>query len=199
MKNSVSQYLEALTRELSRLPGIGHKSATRMAFHILDSPTEESERLIQAIKAVKENIKECAVCGGISDSYTCNICTSHERNHSLICVVETKKDILTIEKTGYFSGVYHVLGGVISPLDGIGPDELNFSSLEERCKKGVEEVIMATNPTVEGDATVLYASRILKPLGIRVMRLARGLPVGADIDFADMATITKSLTDRHEI
>jgi recombination protein RecR len=197
--SSPSEYLDALIKELASLPGIGHKSAARAAFKILDMNSEESNRLLSAIDAVLHNVKECTVCRGISDGEVCSICNDTSRNAKQLCVVEHKKDVLTIERSGFFSGLYHVLGGVISPLDGIGPDELSIELLYERCKKnGIDEIIMATNPTVEGDATIIYISDLVKDLGVKVMRLARGLPVGADIDFADSATIAKSFKDRHE-
>ncbi|MFW5807569.1 MAG: recombination mediator RecR [Spirochaetota bacterium] len=194
-----SEYIDALIRELSRLPGIGPKSASRAAFRILEMTPDEVTHLIRTVEAVKEHVTQCSLCGGISDTSICTICRDTSRDVRTICVVEHKKDILTIEKAGTFNGLYHVLGGVISPLDGIGPDELNIASLKKRCDENpVEEIIMATNPTIEGDATILYISGLLKEQGIRIMRLARGLPVGADIDFADIATIAKSFTDRHE-
>lgn len=199
MKNP-SRYLEMLIREFSRLPGIGPKSASRLAFHILKMPPEDVESLSRAIVVLKQNISTCRICGGISDGDTCSICSDTERDQGLLCVVQEQSDVLSIEKSGEFMGLYHVLGGVISPLDGIGPDELNIKSLVERCRDGiVKEIIIATNPTVEGDATSLYLSRELKPLGITVMRIAHGLPIGADIEFADSATIAQSLRDRIKI
>lgn len=194
-----SKYLDVLIREFSRLPGIGPKSASRIVFHILSMPDVEAQALSRSIIEVKKNIKTCQICGGISDGDICSICSDQSRNSNMICVVENAKDVLNIEKTGSFEGKYHVLGGVISPLDGIAPDNLNISSLIERCSNGVEEIILATNPTIEGDATSLYISKLIKPLGIKVMRIARGLPVGADLDYTDMATIIKSLDDRLEI
>jgi recombination protein RecR len=199
MKNP-SKYLEMLTREFSRLPGIGPKSASRLAFHILKMPPEDVESLSRAILVLKKNISTCTICGGISDGDVCSICSDSERDRGLLCVVEEQSDVLSIEKSGEFRGLYHVLGGVISPLDGIGPEELNIKSLIERAREGkVREVIIATNPTVEGDATSLYLSKELRPLGITVMRIAHGLPIGADIEFADSATIAQSLRDRIKI
>jgi recombination protein RecR len=199
MKNP-SKYLEMLTREFSRLPGIGPKSASRLAFHILKMPPEDVESLSRAILVLKRNISTCTICGGISDGDVCSICSDSERDRGLLCVVEEQSDVLSIEKSGEFRGLYHVLGGVISPLDGIGPEELNIKSLIERAREGkVREVIIATNPTVEGDATSLYLSKELRPLGITVMRIAHGLPIGADIEFADSATIAQSLRDRIKI
>jgi recombination protein RecR len=189
-----------LTREFSRLPGIGPKSASRLAFHILKMPPEDVESLSRAILVLKRNISTCTICGGISDGDVCSICSDSERDRGLLCVVEEQSDVLSIEKSGEFRGLYHVLGGVISPLDGIGPEELNIKSLIERAREGkVREVIIATNPTVEGDATSLYLSKELRPLGITVMRIAHGLPIGADIEFADSATIAQSLRDRIKI
>jgi recombination protein RecR len=199
MKNP-SKYLEMLTREFSRLPGIGPKSASRLAFHILKMPPEDVESLSRAILVLKRNISTCTICGGISDGDVCSICSDSERDRGLLCIVEEQSDVLSIEKSGEFRGLYHVLGGVISPLDGIGPEELNIKSLIERAREGkVREVIIATNPTVEGDATSLYLSQELRPLGITVMRIAHGLPIGADIEFADSATIAQSLRDRIKI
>ena len=195
-----SKYLEMLTREFSRLPGIGPKSASRIAFHILKMPPEDVESLSRAILVLKRNISTCTICGGISDGDVCSICSDSERDRNLLCVVEEQRDVLSIEKSGEFRGLYHVLGGVISPLDGIGPEELNIKSLIERVREDkVREVIIATNPTVEGDATSLYLSQELRPLGITVMRIAHGLPIGADIEFADSATIAQSLRDRIKI
>lgn len=196
---SPSRYLDALIKEFSRLPGIGAKSASRIVFHILDMNDSDASALSEAILNMKKNIQICSICGGISDSDVCSICNDESRINDLICVVESARDIINIERTGSFQGYYHVIGGVISPLDGVSPDDLNIASLLERCKSDIKEVIIATNPTIEGDATSLYISRLLKPLGIKVMRIARGLPVGADLDYADMATITKSIDDRLEI
>lgn len=197
---TVSVYLDTLIRELTRLPGIGQKSASRAAFHILSADDADAERLAAAIMNLKKHIRTCSVCGGISELDICPICSDSRRDKTTICVVEQKKDILTIEKTGAFRGLYHVLGGVISPLDGIGPEELAMTSLFIRCKENnVREIIIATNPTIEGDATSLYISQMVKSLAIRVMRLSRGLPVGGDIEYADIATITRSLSDRHEV
>lgn len=198
--SSPSLYLEALIKEFSRLPGIGPKSASRLAFHILKQPFSEVERLSKAILELKENITFCKICGGISDGDICAICSDANRDKSIICVVAEARDVLTIEKSEGYRGVYHVLKGLISPLDGIGPEELNISTFIKRCKEGfIKEVIIATNPTIEGDATTLYLAKELRPLGIRVMRIAHGLPVGSNIEFADSATIVKSLEGRVEI
>ncbi len=195
-----SIYLDALIKEFSRLPGIGPKSAARLAFYILKASNEEVERLTKAIGELKKNISFCEICGGISDGHVCAICSDENRDRGVICVVEEARDVLTIEKSMEFRGLYHVLKGVISPLDGIGPDDLNIASFLKRCEnEAVKEIVIATNPTIEGDATTLYLVRILKPLGIKVMRIAHGLPAGSNLEFADSATIAKSLAGRIEI
>lgn len=192
--------LEALIKEFSRLPGIGPKSASRLAFHVLQMPLESAQRLSDGILLVKKSISTCSICGGISESPVCAVCSDPERDKNIICVAESAKDVLTIEKTGEFKGVYHVLHGVISPLDGIGPEEINIRALLDRCKeRKIQEIIIATNPSIEGDATGLYLARLLKPLGIRVTRIAHGLPVGADIEFADSITLAKSISGRVEM
>ena len=195
-----SKYLDALIKEFAKLPGIGQKSARRLAFHILKIPLNEAESISKAILELKKNITSCKICSSISDEDICSICSDESRETSVICVVEEAKDVLTIEKTREYHGLYHVLQGVISPLDGIGPEELNIGSFVQRCKDGmVKEVIVATNPTLEGDATALYLAQSLKPLGIKVLRIAHGLPVGCELEFADSATIVKSLDGRIEI
>ena len=197
---SSSRYLDSLIREFSRLPGIGSKSATRLALHILKMPADQVEHLSKAIVELKRNIRSCKICVGISDEDTCRVCSSLNRDTTVLCVVEEPEDMISIERTGVFAGLYHVLGGVISPLDGIGPGELRMKELYERCRGGqVKEVILATNPTVEGDATSLYVARLLEPVNIRVMRIAHGLPVGSDLEFADGPTLAKSLAGRVEI
>jgi recombination protein RecR len=197
---SPSQYLDALIKELSRLPGIGPKSAARVAFHLLHVPQEKITRLLDAIVAVKEHITSCSICGGISDGEICAICADDSRDTTQVCVVEEQQDLLTVEKTGVFTGLYHVLNGVISPLDGIGPEDLAIPALLDRCyNNNIQEIILAMNPTIEGDATCLYLNKLLKPLGIKVMRIARGLPVGADLEYTDSATIAKSLKERVEV
>ncbi len=195
-----SRYLNNLIEELSAFPGIGRKSAARIAFHILDMRLSDTEKFIDAVRQLKEKILTCRICGGISDKEVCSICEDSSRDSSVLCIVEYKKDVLTIEKASAFKGLYHVLSGVISPLDGVGPEELNIASLVDRCSDGsIREIIIATNPTIEGDATALYISNVIKPLSIRIMRLARGLPVGADLEFSDSVTIAKSLDARVEI
>ncbi|HOT46980.1 MAG TPA: recombination mediator RecR [Spirochaetota bacterium] len=195
-----SAYLEALIKKFSKLPGIGPKSASRIAFHILGMHREDVESLARAMVDLKRNTFTCSQCGGISDGETCAICLDPARDRGLICVVEDAKDVLTIDGTGEFGGLYHVLHGLISPLDGIGPDELNIQSLVEKCRGGAaREVILALNPSVEGDATSLYMARLINPFGVTVTRIAHGLPVGADLEFADTATIIKSLEGRVKI
>jgi len=195
-----SKYLDALVKEFSRLPGIGAKSASRLAFHILKMPTGDVEKLASSIIDLKLNISTCKKCGGISDSDTCSICLDENRDKELVCVVEEARDVLTIEGTGEFKGLYHVLGGLIAPLDGIGPEDLNIEVLVKKCGHNrVKEVILALSPTIEGDATSLYLSKLLSPSKIRVTRIAHGLPVGSDLEFADRATIIKSISGRREV
>ena len=195
-----SRYLDAAVRELSRLPGIGPKSASRVAFHLLKMSPHDVRRLTETIIDLKEKIASCPVCGGISDGGDCAICSDPQRETKVLCIVEEQRDLLTIERTGVFRGKYHVLGGVISPLDGVGPDDLSIDRLLERLRSGLtSELLVALNPTVEGDATALYISKMVKPLKITVMRMARGLPVGAEIEYADSATIATSISDRVEI
>ena len=192
--------LARLIQEFKRLPGIGQKSAQRLAFHILRTPREDAERLAQAVVDVKDKLGICAVCNNISDGETCNYCRDAHRDHSVICVVEEPHNILPIETTRQFDGVYHVLHGAISPLRGIGPDQLRIQSLLERVQPGeVKELIIATNPTVEGEATAVYLSRLFKPLGLKVTRIAMGIPVGSDLEFADEVTMSKSLEGRREM
>jgi len=196
----IPRHLEAAVRELSRLPGIGPKSASRLAFHVLKMSPGDVKNLTGAINSLRENVRSCLICGGIADDERCEICADPSRDRRVLCVVEGARDVITIEKTNEFNGLYHVLQGVISPLDGIGPEDLAIRSLVDRCAGGeVREIIIATNPTVEGDATGLYIARLIKPLGIRVMRIAHGLPVGSDLEFADSVTIAKSLAGRVEL
>ncbi|HOP63455.1 MAG TPA: recombination mediator RecR [Spirochaetota bacterium] len=195
-----SHYLERVTREFSKLPGIGHKSASRIAFHLLKLGSGEIDALLRSITELKENIRFCDICGGISDSEICSICSDSGRLKDIICVVEGARDILTIEAAGGYNGVYHVLSGLISPLDGVGPDDLNISSLISRCgSSNPTEIIMALSPTIEGDATTLYLASLITPLGINVTRIAHGLPVGSDLEYVDSATIAKSLEGRVKI
>ncbi len=191
-----SQSLETLIGELSKLPGIGRKTAQRLALYILKSDEENSYRLANAIVDVKQKIRYCSICQNITESDPCSICTDPGRDHSSICVLEDPSDVLALEKTNEFRGLYHVLGGVLSPLEGIGPDRLKVKELLNRLKEGVTEVILALNPDVEGEATTIYLSNLLRPLGVRVTRIARGVPVGGDLEFADEATLVRALEGR---
>ena len=192
--------LARLIQEFKRLPGIGPKSAQRMAFHVLRAPREEAGQLAQALLDVKDKLGLCQVCNNISDSDLCPFCRDPGRDPSVICVVEEPHNILPLETTRQFTGYYHVLHGAISPLKGIGPEKLRIKSLLTRLESGeVKEIILATNPTVEGEATASYLSKLLKPLGVRVTRIAMGIPVGSDLEFADEVTLTKSLENRREL
>jgi recombination protein RecR len=192
--------LARLIDEFRRLPGIGQKSAQRLAFHVLRTPRENAARLADALLDVKDNLGICAECNNISDSELCTYCRDPHRDRSQICVIEEPHNILPIETTRTFEGVYHVLGGAISPLRGIGPEQLKIKGLLTRIGQGdAKEIILATNPTVEGEATAAYLSRLIKPLGIRVTRIAMGIPVGSDIEFADEVTISKSLENRRDM
>jgi recombination protein RecR len=192
--------LNNLIDELCRLPGIGEKTAQRLAFFILRMPKVRTERLAQAIVEVKERIVFCSQCSGITESEPCHTCTDPSRDRSLICVVEDPSDVFLIERTGAYKGLYHVLMGTLSPLDGIGPEQLKVDSLMQRVDQGgVREVICATNPTMEGETTVLYLAKLLKPRGIRLTRLAQGLPVGGYLEYADEITLSRSLEGRRDL
>jgi recombination protein RecR len=192
--------LARLIQEFKRLPGIGQKSAQRLAFHVLRHDREEAAALAQALVDVKDKLGICATCNNISDGELCNFCRDPHRDHSMICVVEEPHNILPIETTRQFGGVYHVLHGALSPLRGIGPDQLKIANLLERIQSNeVRELILATNPTVEGEATAVYLSRLMKPLGVKVTRIAMGIPVGSDLEFADEVTMGKSLENRREM
>lgn len=192
--------LARLIAEVKRLPGVGQKSAQRIAFHILRAKREDAERLAASIIDVKDNLGLCAECNNISDAELCPFCRNPHRDRSKICVVEDPLNILPIETTRTFAGLYHVLHGSISPLKGIGPEQLRIKELLERIgRHEVEEVILATNPTVEGEATAVYLARLLKPLGVKVTRIAMGIPVGSDLEFADEVTMSKSLENRREM
>lgn len=202
------EYAEPVTKlidELKRLPGIGHKSAQRLAFHIMRTPENELERLTMAIRDVKQRIVFCSVCNNLTDVDPCRICSSTSRDHSVICVVEEPHSMVAVEKTRSFKGVYHVLHGSLSPIRHIGPNELHLANLLPRLKPenndgiAVSEVILATNPTTEGEATANYIGRLLKPLGLRVTRIAMGMPVGSDLEYVDEVTMDKALANRHEI
>ena len=189
-----------LIEELHRLPGIGPKSAQRLAYHLLRAPKDEAQALAEAIIEVKDKIKLCAICQNTTDVEPCVICADESRDRSVICVVEEPLDILAIERTRGHKGLYHVLHGSISPMEGVGPEQLKVRELLERLRDGsVREVIMATNPNLEGEATTMYVSRLLQPLGLRVTRLARGLPMGSDLEYADDLTLSRALENRQDI
>jgi len=189
-----------LIEELGKLPGIGPKSAARLTYHLLRIPEAEARALAEAIIAVKEKTVLCSSCQNITDSNPCAICGSKERDHSIICVVKEPLDIMALERTGQYKGLYHVLHGVLSPMDGIGPDDLKIKELLQRLKTNpVKEVILATNPNLEGEATAMYLQRLLSPFGVRLTRLARGLPVGGDLEYADEVTLTHALEGRQEM
>ena len=192
--------LARLVDQFQQLPGIGAKSAQRLAFHLLRQPREDVDRLLDAIREVKEQITYCSICSNITDADPCHYCTHPSRDQQVICVVEDPHNVTVIERTGQFSGVYHVLMGALSPLQGIGPDDLKIGSLLGRIDKAqVREVILATNPNVEGEATAIYLAKLLKPLGVSVTRIAVGLPVGSDLDYADDVTMHKAMEGRREI
>jgi recombination protein RecR len=185
-----------LTEELSKLPGIGHKSAQRLALHFLKVPKDEVVALANALLGVREKMKYCATCWTFTEADPCAICSSPKRNASIICVVEEPSDVIALEKTREYAGLYHVLGGSLSPLDGVGPEDLRVKELLERMKPGVEEIILALNPNVEGEATTIYLTRLLRPLGVKITRLARGIPIGGDLEMADEATLIRALEGR---
>jgi recombination protein RecR len=194
------QSLQDLIEQFKRLPGIGAKSAQRLAFHVLRTPREDAERLCEAIRTVKDRVTYCSVCSNITDVDPCAFCADGARDRRTICVVEEPQNVNVVEKTGGFRGTYHVLMGAISPLQGIGPDDLKIRGLLARISAGgVEEIILATNPTVEGEATAIYLARLLKPLGLRVTRIAMGIPVGSDIEYADDLTMSRALEGRREL
>lgn len=192
--------LARLIDELKRLPGIGQKSAQRLAFHLQRAPREEAARLAESILEVKDKIKLCSVCNNLTEIDPCEYCSDSARSPEVICIVESPYNVISIEKTREFHGQYHVLHGALSPLQGIGPDQLRIKSLLDRLKDGkVKELIVATNPNVEGEATAIYLSKLIKPLGIKVTRIAMGVPVGSELEFADEVTVLKSIEGRREI
>ena len=198
-KNSIVPLTE-LIAQFERLPGIGRKTAQRLAYSILEQPPERAEKFAEALVNARRKIHFCKVCQALTDMDTCAICADTERDHSVICVVAEPKDVMAFERTLEYNGTYHVLHGVISPLDGIGPEQLRIKELMARLSdSGVTEIIMATNPTVEGEATASYLSRLIKPLGIKVTRLAYGIPVGGDLEYADEYTLARALEGRNEI
>ena len=192
--------LVVLTEHFARLPGIGMKTAERLAYYMISRSHEEIDSFADALRAAKKEIRYCSCCQNLTDREICPICDDDRREHDVICVVEGPKDVSAFERTNEYNGVYHVLHGLISPIDGVMPDQLKIRELLARIQKGnVKEVIMATNPTVEGEATAMYISRLLKPLGIRVTRLAYGIPVGGDLEYADSVTLTRALEGRNDI
>jgi recombination protein RecR len=192
--------LARLIDELKRLPGIGQKSAQRIAFHLERAPREDAERLAAAVLEAKDKIRLCSLCNNLTEQDPCDYCADPRRDPEVICVVETPYNVVGIEKTREFHGLYHVLHGALSPLQGIGPDQLKLKSLLERLKGGkIKELIVATNPNVEGEATAIYLSKLIKPLGIKVTRIAMGIPVGSELEFADEVTMLKALEGRREI
>ncbi len=192
--------LEILINELSKLPGVGEKSAQRLAFHILDKDEKQVEALAESMLNAKRQLKHCSICGNLTDSDPCKICSDPGRRKDLICVVETPRDLMAMERIRDYNGTYHVLHGVISPMDGIGPEDINLKSLIKRLQASdCEEVIIATNPTIQGEATAMYISKLLKPAGIKVSRIAHGVPVGSDLEFADEVTLLKSFEGRREL
>jgi recombination protein RecR len=191
--------LNRLIEELVRLPGIGPKGAQRLAFHLLKTPRELTDRLVEALRDVKERVTYCSICNTITDIDPCAFCSNDARDRHLICVVEEPQNVTAIEKTREFKGMYHVLMGALSPLQGIGPDDLKIKGLLSRIGTGVNEVILATNPNVEGEATAIYLARLLKPLGVKVTRIAMGVPVGSDLEYADEVTMHKSIEGRREV
>lgn len=192
--------LARLIEQFERMPSIGHKTAQRLAFHVLNMSDDQAQSFAKAILDAHEKIHRCSVCCNLSEDELCPICSRADRDVSVICVVEDPRDVIAIERTHEFNGTYHVLGGVISPLNGIGPEQLSIKELIARMGSGeVKEVIMATNPTVEGEATAMYISRLLKPMGIETSRLAYGVPVGADLEYADEVTLLRALEGRQKI
>jgi recombination protein RecR len=192
--------IDHLIEALTKLPGVGRKTASRLTFHILRSSLSEAQELARAILDVKEKIHLCSVCFNLTDEDPCRICQNENRNREVLCVVEGANDLIAIENTGTFNGRYHVLHGTISPLDGVGPEDIKIRELMERLpREGVREVILATNPTVEGGATALYLTELIKPLGVKVMRIAYGIPMGGEIEYSDGMTLSKALEGRREI
>ncbi|MDT8325057.1 MAG: recombination mediator RecR [Bacteroidota bacterium] len=196
---STSPSLDALIAEFTRLPGIGRKTAQRLALHVLKRPRQEIEQMAATLLQVKDHVRTCSVCCNITEEDPCTICTSHKRDRHVICVVEESNDVFAIERGNEFRGLYHVLGGRLSPLEGIGPDDLHVRELLDRAGGETQEIILAMNPNVEGEATTLYLSKLLKPLGLRITRIARGIPMGSDLEFTDAATITRAFEGRIDI
>ncbi len=193
-----SASLTKLIEEFEKLPGIGHKNAQRLAFHVLDGTKEEAARLANAIVSARENLKFCTSCQNISDKDTCDICGNMSRDHSVICVVQDPRDVAAMERSREFKGVYHVLHGAISPLNGVGPDDIKMKELVMRINDEIKEVIIATNPNVEGEATAMYLAKLIKPFGVRVTRIAHGIPVGGDLEYTDEVTLARALQGRRD-
>lgn len=193
---NTSETLETLIEEFSHLPGIGRKTAQRLAMYIMKIPREEVVGMAKALVGVKDKVKNCSICSNFTEEDPCLICSSPKRDKNTICVVEEPNDVFAIEKTNDYKGLYHVLGGALSPLDGIGPDEIKIKELLGRINDDTSEIILALNPNVEGEATTLYLSRLLKPIGVKLTRIARGIPIGGDLEFADEATISRAIEGR---
>jgi recombination protein RecR len=193
--------LNKLINELGKLPGIGGKTATRLAFHILSLTDREAQELAESIVSAKRSLRYCSVCGNLTDREKCLVCSDESRDHSTICVVETPQDVVAMERIREYRGLYHVLHGAISPAEGVGPNDINLKSLITRLQSdpGVQEIIIATNPNIEGEATAMYISRLLKPAGLKVTRIAHGIPVGGDLEYADEVTLLKAVEGRREI
>ncbi len=192
--------LRDLIEEFNKLPGIGIKTAQRLAFHVINLPAEKSEKLANAILSAKREIRYCKVCQNLSASELCNICAAPNRDHSVICVMESPRDVMQMERTNEFKGVYHVLHGAISPMDNISPDDIKIKELLARVSEGgITEVIMATNPNLEGEATAMYISKLLKPFGVKITKIAHGVPVGGELEFADEITLGRALNSRTEM
>ena len=194
-----SPSIEKLIESFERLPSIGHKTAIRLAFHMLDASEEETNEFVNSIIEAKKKLKYCSKCYNISDTDPCIICSNPRRDENLICVVEDVRDVIAMERTHEFNGVYHVLHGTISPMNGIGPDDIKIKELLSRINEQTREVILATNPRVEGEATAMYISKILKPLGVKTTRIAHGIPVGGDFEYTDEITLSKALEGRREL
>lgn len=189
-----------LIEEFEKLPGIGHKTAQRLAFHILNSSPEEVEGFANALVDARVKTRHCSICNNISDAELCPVCSNTKRSSKVVCVVEDPRDVIAMERTREFKGLYHVLHGVISPMDGIGPNDIKIKELLERIKNGsIEEIILATNPNVEGEATAMYIAKLLKPLGIKTTRIAHGIPIGGNLEYTDEVTLLKALEGRREI
>ena len=188
-----------LVQQLAKLPGVGEKTAARLAFHILRAPPEDAAALAAAIGEVRQKIRFCGTCCDLTDRDPCAICADERRDGSLVCVVAQPQDVIAVERTGGFRGRYHVLHGVLSPLDGIGPDDLRIAELLKRCSSGIEELVLATSPSVEGEATAVYIAKLVRPLGVRATRIATGVPIGGELEYADQQTLARAIQGRREI